>query len=809
MKLLKALNTSVALRTTVLVLLIITMIMLTAGIWQMQHVRTIVAQEVQRQANRAMDDAIQTIDSRISNVETAVNTAASYAYMFATHRSLHDKLMERLIAANEDIAAVTLLYAPNYFEEEGRYFAPTAVRNPMTGDIEFDEIGGPEHEFSYIESDSNWVYTNKFDSAYWCLPYMDSISTKRAMVTYSVPLHDETGAIYAVLCADVDINWIADLVEESKPYEDSKVIVMSRDSQYVYHPDKQWILSINAITHAEQEHNNAYLQLARRMLSGERGIDTLDKMPSISDNQQKKDDSPTIVYYAPVKRVHWSVSFTFKESMILAGPNQLRANMLTLLVVLLLVIAVVLYVVIRAQLWPMKMLVESTLTIAKGDFNASLPHIKTHDEIRHLRDSFEEMQHSLSHYVDELQASTASKASIESELKVASNIQMAMLPKVFPPFPERDDIDIYGSLTPAKQVGGDLYDFFIRDEKLFFCIGDVSGKGVPAALVMAVTRALFRTVSTHESMPSKIITDINNLMSSQNDSNMFVTFFVGVLDLPTGRLRYSNAGHDAPLLVREEAANGSNGQAEGITVLPVDSNLPVGVMPDWKFSQQECVIATNTIIFLYTDGLTEAEDITHAQFGEKRILDNTKEMKALPPLKPQPLVEGMVKAVHDFVGEAEQSDDLTLLAVQYTKQQLMSNYKQRLLLSNDVQEVPRLNTFVDEACEAVGFDMGTTMQMNLAIEEAVVNVMNYAYPIGKKGDILIEAEANSKRLKFTITDSGSPFDPTAKEEVDTTLSAEERPIGGLGIHLVRQLMSSINYERSNGKNVLTLRKNLS
>ena len=168
----------------------------------------------------------------------------------------------------------------------------------------------------------------------------------------------------------------------------------------------------------------------------------------------------------------------------------------------------------------------------------------------------------------------------------------------------------------------------------------------------------------------------------------------------------------------------------------------------------------------------------------------------------------MKQAVHAFVGEAEQSDDLTLLAVQYTKKQLDVRYQSHITLPNDVQAVPQLNGFVDEVCEQAGFDMSTTMKLNLAIEEAVVNVMNYAYPAGVKGDVDIEAQINDERLKFVISDSGTPFDPTAKAEVDTTLSAEERGIGGLGIHLIRQIMDTINYERVDGKNVLTLRKKL-
>jgi sigma-B regulation protein RsbU (phosphoserine phosphatase) len=378
---------------------------------------------------------------------------------------------------------------------------------------------------------------------------------------------------------------------------------------------------------------------------------------------------------------------------------------------------------------------------------------------------------------------------------------MSMLPKIFPPYPDRNDIDIYGELTPAKSMGGDLFDFYIRDEKLFFCIGDVSGKGVPASLVMAVTRAQFRTVSAHEATPDRIVTTINDAMAEGNDSLMFVTLLVGVLDLPTGRLRYCNAGHDAPLLVRYN-------NTIQVSTLPCDSNIPVGVMPGWKYNTQEAIIKPFTTIFLFTDGLTEAENCDHKQFGMNRVMAQVNSIQAQGSCAPHAIIEQMKQAVHDFVGDAEQSDDLTMLAFQYTKQQLDVRYQNHLTLPNDVQTVPQLSAFVDEVCETAGYDMSTTLKINLAIEEAVVNVMNYAYPNGVKGNVDIDAQINDVRLKFVISDSGTPFDPTAKAEVDTTLSAEERGIGGLGIHLIRQIMDTINYERVDGKNVLTLRKNL-
>jgi sigma-B regulation protein RsbU (phosphoserine phosphatase) len=415
--------------------------------------------------------------------------------------------------------------------------------------------------------------------------------------------------------------------------------------------------------------------------------------------------------------------------------------------------------------------------------------------MRRLRDSFETMQLSLVKQIEETKAVNEEKGRMEGELHIARNIQMSMLPKTFPPYPDRDDIDIYGQLMPAKEVGGDLFDFFIRDEKLFFCIGDVSGKGVPASLLMAVTRSLFRTVSSHEAMPSRIMTAINESISEDNESNMFVTLFIGVLDLPTGRLRYTNAGHDEPILIGDI----------GIGHLPCNPNIPVGIDSEWKFTTQEDIINSQTTIFLYTDGLTEAENLRHEQFQEERVLDTCCECER----KPDKFIEHMTKVVHDFVGNAEQSDDQTMLAIQYSKEQDDNTRLDRSLkLTNDLDEVHQLAAFVDEVCETIGLDMSLTMSLNLAIEEAVVNVIDYAYPAGTKGDILIEARANEQYLKIVINDWGTPFDPTAKGDVDTTLSAEERPIGGLGIHLVRQIMDSINYERTDGKNVLTLRKKI-
>ena len=233
---------------------------------------------------------------------------------------------------------------------------------------------------------------------------------------------------------------------------------------------------------------------------------------------------------------------------------------------------------------------------------------------------------------------------------------MSMLPKTFPPYPERDDIDIYGFLKPAKDVGGDLFDFYIHHEKLFFCIGDVSGKGVPASLVMAVTRSLFRNISAHTSEPEQIAYTLNEALADGNERAMFVTAFIGVLDLETGVLGYCNAGHNYPLIVGQE-----------VRMLACDPNLPLGVMNGMTFEKQEMTVKPQTTIFLYTDGLNEAENIRHDQFGIERVMDLATSLVKEGQDQPTCIIEKMNQAVHVFVGEAEQSDDLTMLAIKFIK----------------------------------------------------------------------------------------------------------------------------------------------
>ncbi|MBO2525559.1 MAG: hypothetical protein CW341_07665 [Bacteroidetes bacterium] len=408
-----------------------------------------------------------------------------------------------------------------------------------------------------------------------------------------------------------------------------------------------------------------------------------------------------------------------------------------------------------------------------------------------------------------LMVTTAKNQRMENELHIARTIQMAMLPRVFPPFKDRPDLNLYGMVDPAKEVGGDLYDFYVRQNKLLFCVGDVSGKGVPAALVMAMTRTLFRNASANEEDTAAIVSGMNKALAEQNSQNMFLTFFLGILDCETGKLSYCNAGHNAPVLLRHQKK-----EAEKLHVV---ANLPLGIMDDFIFQAQEVQMNCDDVIFLYTDGLTEAEDKNLKQYGDERMLQH---LALISDSRPRTIIENMRTKVNAFVDGAQQNDDLTMLAIRYQTP--------AVIMSNDIQQIPLLAQWVN----SLDIPEKQNMAVNLALEEIVSNIIFYAYP-DKKGQIYVEFAKKteneivktekdtedkerlsavngqlSTRLMFTITDSGIPFDPTKHEEVDISLSAEERQIGGLGIHLVRQLMDEIHYRREEDKNVLTLIKKI-
>lgn len=579
------------------------------------------------------------------------------------------KLVERTISHNPRIHSCGISFVEGYYPGKGRAYMPYAFRKDSTS-IEVVNFGATN---DYLK-DEWFQEVLRTNEGFWTEPFFAKNDSLTPLIAYVHPIHNKQGRTVAVIGADISLNWLREKMRKNdddmfdnqwvgqsvkrKGKKDkwaSYTMLVSQKGTFLVHPDEKRIARDSIGSYAKVvEDDSTMFVVVQRIKEGKSSSD-FDYTDEHNYQSVDFDGSEGYLFFTSVKHMGWML-LKFVPGRTIDFIVYLIGGIMAFFVLLAVLLTwLVGWFTIKRATKPLKQLASSADEVAKGNFNAALPEIKHNDEIRLLRDSFEGMEKSLQQYINELTTTTASKAAIENELKVAHNIQMAMLPKTFPPYPERDDIDVYGVLTPAKDVGGDLFDFYIRENLLFFCIGDVSGKGVPASLVMAVTRSLFRNVSAHTSLPDHIVTALNEALSEGNDTNMFVTLFVGVLDLATGNLSYCNAGHGSPLLIGNE-----------VSLLPCDANLALGIMPGMTFSKQETKLDPCTTIFLYTDGLNEAEDFLHSQFGLERIMKLAATLQAQGDNTPTTIVKRMDEAVSIFVGGAEQSDDLTMLAIKYT-----------------------------------------------------------------------------------------------------------------------------------------------
>ena len=688
------------------------------------------------EATRQAEGQMEAIDLRISDVMNRVETAVQNN-VWAVRKVLDYPdtlayLTNRIVENNDFISGSAIAFIEYYYPEKGRLFSPYSFRQD-DGVVRATQLGTESYNYPEKEWFTAPLQENK---GYWSEPYFDSGGGKMFMTTYSVPVTDNEGNVVAVLTSDVSLDWLTGLVGGIQVYPGAFSILVSRKGQFMVCPVPSLVMrnTIQEAAASITEDAEAFNSIASGMLSGERGSCRLTYK---GENLH--------VFYGPVERAGWSMAVVFPSDEILGDVRKVAMVVLLLQLLGLLLMGYILFSATSNQL--------------------------------RLKDVSEK------------------KSRIESELQIARNIQMAMLPKTFPTYPESVEIDMAGTIVPAKEVGGDLYDFFQRGDKLYFSIGDVSGKGVPASLVMAVTRSLFRSVSAHEASPQRIVTLMNDSMAETNENNMFVTFFLGVLDLRNGHLRYCNAGHNAPVLMGPGAA----------ALLDVVPNLPLGVEPGVSFKEQEIDLSTGEGLFLYTDGLTEAENAGHALFGEDRMLQTILrhgEEKASAQLN------SMTAAVKAHIRGFNPSDDLTMLIVRFTNPSPSSGSERHLVLHNQIKEIPQLADFMRTIAAETGMDKSLAMSLNLALEEAVSNVVLYAYPDGSNGLVDIEAILWKDHIDFIISDNGVPFDPTAVGTPDLTLDVKERPIGGLGIYLVKSIMDSVAYSRREGKNILSMTKKL-
>lgn len=425
---------------------------------------------------------------------------------------------------------------------------------------------------------------------------------------------------------------------------------------------------------------------------------------------------------------------------------------------------------------------------------------RTGDEVQVLAESFEAQAARMRDYVDAIVDEMSEKERVKTELSLATKIQADMLPNIFPAFPERDEFNIYASMTPAKEVGGDFYDFFFAGENhLAMVMADVSGKGVPAAMFMMMAKSMIQSRIMAKRDAKEVLEDVNNLICSNNREKMFVTVWVGILDINTGVMTASNAGHEYPVLKEPE------GRFE---IIKDKHGFVIGGKKNMKYTDYEIRMKPGSKLFVYTDGVPEAMDADRTLFGMERMVNA---LNAVAYSSAEEILANVDKEVGKFVGSAEQFDDLTMLCIEYfgKKNPVDNTSVKNLYVKAQVESLTEVKEFIDGELEALDCPVKAKGQIDVAVDELFGNIAHYAYE-GEPGDVTVRTSVseNPKGIVISFIDRGTPFNPLDAKNPDVTLKAKERVKGGLGIYLVKKTMDDVNYEFKDGQNILTITKKL-
>lgn len=588
----------------------------------------ILSEEAENSAKNLLHSTINQIGADMGRVEEMVKGAS---WLVEEEKDDEDYLYHITSKLVEDnlVMGSAIAFSPYYFQSK-YYFSPYSFIN-AEGKIESRQLGNNQYDYFYMD----WYQIpSLLGEPCWSEPYFDEGGGESLMTTYSYPLKDEEGKVFAVITADVSLQWISEALSEIKPYPNSVVSLVSRSGQYINVSPDSDLRGETLFSSAYSAGDQQLIDIAKAMSAGVDGI-----------SKYVRGGKASFAVYGPLPN-KWSVGITCSYEDVLHRAS--RLHLITILIALLglIVLFFVCRSLIKKLTKPINSVSEATLKIADGNFNIDLPEIKTGDEIQQLRDSIVFMEDSLVKYVDDLKESTAANERFENELGIASKIQMGMLSRNFP---HTDQIGAHAILRPAKEVGGDLYDFFFKDNWFYFAIGDVSGKGIPASLFMAITKFAFRLLANSSLELDQVMTKLNNAVSEGNANGLFVTMFTGAINLDTGEFKYCNAGHNPIIL---------NGE-----FLKAKTNIAVGVFENFNYEMESCMLEKGSKILAYTDGVTEAEKADKEQYTEARLLEWNNAHSNLP--SSEEACESLYEDVKAFTEGNDQNDDITIMTIKF------------------------------------------------------------------------------------------------------------------------------------------------
>lgn len=585
-------------------------------------------------ATGSINLALSDVELMISDISTPIE---NMVWLVKEHLDDPDymfKITSQLVLSNPLIMGSTVSFARNFFPEKGAYFAPYSCIEKESGSLLSFQMGGEDYDYFSMDWYSKPATTGRPS---WSEPYFDTGGGNSMMATYSVPIIDDSNHVIGVITSDIALGDITEMLSDADVLEDSFTLLLSGSGTFLSHPDESHVVNHTIFDDARLYKAPALESVGRKMISRQSGT-----------AEFRGGRGKFFIAYGSLSN-GWSGAMVCPNRTLFSGVSKVVAFSMLMMLLGLLAISIFVRRIISRQSQPITDFAYTAQAIAKGNFKATIPGIEPTEEFMHLRQSFVYLEKSINTYISELRSATGAKERLESELGIARKIQLSMVPKSFP---ENCAFDLKAEMHAAKEVGGDLYDYVVKDGKLIFAVGDVSGKGVPAALYMAIAKSTFHFFAKSSDDVREIVSTVNNVFSEDNDTGMFATYFVGCLDLATLRLDFCNAGHNPIVVINPD------GTPDYLKAKP---NLAVGLFTDFPYAGESIQLSPGSRILVYTDGVTEAERRDKSQYGEARLLDFCSSVPAAADSTT--FVKGLLDSVYSFTEGNAPNDDITVLTI--------------------------------------------------------------------------------------------------------------------------------------------------
>ena len=724
----------------------------------------------------------------LDTVQVSGQTLSENATAVGREPAVLRQLLMSTVASDPDVAGAMLIIEPGRLAPDDPGFA-WYIRREGTGYFE-STVEGLGYDYRVMPW---YVRTVGTGTPWWGEPYRNHATGDVPFTTYNLPLRrvgdGPGGAVVGMVSVDVPMARLQAVIDDLPQDAAIQPALLSPGHRLVLHAPRQAdggeLLETLVVQHGRSDLETLLDHVRRRERFELRHV-VAGTGPDVGQVRYS--------FAEPVGASGWTFTLGVDERFVLAQLYRITlwGVLAGLVGVVLCVAAVRRYSGLIAG--PIEDLTESARHFARGEFDYPLRHTQREDEVGVLARAFDSARGSIKQQMSEIADMGATQARLEGELNIAAGIQQAMLPAGSEFDADESHLEFHGLLEPAKAVGGDFYNVFERDgDSLWFVIGDVSDKGVPAALFMARTMTVLEVAAQLGGSPGKALQEAAKHLVEGNDTCMFATVLCGVVELRTGALSLASAGHEPPVLLR------ADGTREFLAV-PTEGPLGVAVAagyPAWRGR-----LKPGDTLFTYTDGVTEAFDRDNSAYGTDRLL------AALDPaLDAEAQCRAVVRDVHAFAGEAPQSDDITVLAIRYRRDaRVRERFAVKALIEPPLPSdaVRQLIAQVDAGLSGHGLPATVMHDVHLVIEEVACNVLSHGIEEGREPRLELLASVEGNRLAMEFRDNGRAFDPLSQPPPDLDADIEDRPIGGLGVHLIKELAEQVAYARDDLHNVLRI-----